>query len=109
MPDGTRIKFEDYWGVEYTGLQVSKDPGVGFIYTASIVMTLGLYASFFMSHKKIWIRLTPESSRQRNSVRISVGGSASKNRLSFEREIEKILSRVSQSIAGGHPDKKRHV
>ncbi len=109
LPDGTRIKFEDYWGVEYTGLQVSKDPGVGFIYTASIVMTLGLYASFFMSHKKIWIRLTPESSRQRNSVRISVGGSASKNRLSFEREIEKILSRVSQSIAGGHPDKKRHV
>lgn len=96
LPDGSQIKFVDYWGVEYTGLQVSKDPGVGLIYFACIIMTLGLYIAFFMSHKKIWISLINE----KNSVRISVGGSASKNRLSFEREIEKISSKVSQAIDG---------
>lgn len=100
LPDGSQIKFLDYWGVEYTGLQVSKDPGVGIIYFACIIMTLGLYAAFFMSHKKIWIRLTPDTSGEKGSVRITVGGSASKNRLSFERDIEKMLSKASRAIEG---------
>jgi cytochrome c biogenesis protein len=106
LPDGIKITFEDYWGVEYTGLQVAKDPGVVLIYIASVIMTIGLYAAFFMSHKKIWIRLTPETSGKANSVRVSVGGSASKNRLAFEREIERIVSRVSHALEGKHPSKK---
>jgi len=89
-----KIKFVDYWGIEYTGLQVSKDPGIDIIYFACIIMTLGLYAAFFMSHKKIWISLVPETSGKKGFVRVSVGGTASKNRLSFEREIDKIFNDV---------------
>ncbi len=105
LQSGHKIKFVDYWGVEYTGLQVSRDPGVGLIYFAFTIMTLGLYAALFMSHKKIWIRLTPDTSGKRNFVRISVGGSANKNRFSFEKKIEKILSRASQAIEGRHSKK----
>jgi len=94
LPTGDKIEFVDYWGVEYTGLQVSKDPGVGLIYFACIVMTIGLYVAFFKSHKKLWIKL----SNEKNKVRILLGGSASKNRLSFERDIEKILSKAMQGI-----------
>ncbi len=103
LPDGSQIKFIDYWGVEYTGLQVSKDPGVWLIYLASIIMAFGLYAAFFMSHKKIWIILRSETSGEKGSVKIIAGGSASKNRLAFEREIERILSKVSQTIEGLRP------
>jgi cytochrome c biogenesis protein len=102
LPDGSQIKFEDYWGVEYTGLQVSKDPGVGFIYFASIIMTIGLYIAFFMSHRKIWIRITSHSSGKKGSVKIIAGGVTSKNRLAFEKEMEKILSRITQKIDGGN-------
>jgi cytochrome c biogenesis protein len=94
LPGGHKIEFIDYWGVEYTGLQVSKDPGVGIIYFACIIMVIGLYIAFFMSHKKIWIRITNE----KNSIKVVLGGSASKNRFSFEKEIEKILSRASQAM-----------
>ncbi len=90
------IEFVDYRGIEYTGLLVVKDPGVGIIYLACIIMTLGLYVAFFMSHKKLWIRLANE----KGFVRISAGGSASKNRLSFEREIDRILSKASRAIEG---------
>jgi cytochrome c biogenesis protein len=101
LPDsGHKIRFVDYWGVEYTGLQVSKDPGVGLIYFACTVMTLGLYACFFMSHKKVWIHIVTESSGKKNNVRIAAGGTASKNRLAFERDIEHILSRASHSLEG---------
>jgi cytochrome c biogenesis protein len=83
--------FDDYWGVEYTGLQVSKDPGVWFIYIACIIMTIGLYVTFFISHKKIWIYLAHEAPGGKGPVRISIGGMTHRNRLAFEKEIEHIL------------------
>lgn len=101
MPTGNRIIFEDYWGVEYTGLQVAKDPGKWLIYFAFAVMTIGLYVAFFISHKKIWITVAPETSGGKSFVRITAGGSASKNKLSLDRELEKILSKASHTIEGG--------
>jgi cytochrome c biogenesis protein len=94
---GLKIEFLDYWGAEYTGLQVSKDPGVIIIYIASIVMVLGLYAAFFLSHKKLWIRIAPVG---KGSVKVTIGGSASKNRLALEKQAEHILSRASAAIDG---------
>lgn len=94
---GLNIEFLDYWGVEYTGLQVSKDPGVIIIYIASIVMVLGLYVAFFLSHKKLWIRIAPAG---KGSVKVNIGGSASKNRLALERQAEHILAGAAAAIEG---------
>lgn len=96
LPDGNRIQFMDYWGVEYTGLQVAKDPGVWLIYLASIIMTIALYICFFISHKKVWINITGN----KRSVQVTVGGSTSRNRIAFENEIDKILSHASKAIEG---------
>ncbi len=96
LPGGHSIKFADYWGVEYTGLQVSKDPGVWLIYLASILMGIALYICFFISHKKIWVNILDE----KKSVKISAGGSTNRNRLAFEKEIDRILSHASQAIEG---------
>lgn len=96
LSGGHSIEFVEYWGMEYTGLQVSKDPGVWIIYIACIIMSLGMYVAFFMSHKKIWVMLLKE----KNSVKVLIGGSATKNRLAFEKEIESILSKASKAIEG---------
>jgi cytochrome c biogenesis protein len=103
---GQKIEFLDYWGVEYTGLQVSKDPGVPIIYFACIIMALGLYIAFFMSHKKLWVLITTESSGKKNNVKVTVGASANKNRLGFEKEIEDILSKALLAIEERGPAKK---
>lgn len=94
LPGGHTIKFADYWGVEFTGLQVSKDPGVWLIYLASILMGISLYLCFFISNKKIWIEITGD----KKTVGMAFGGSTNRNRLNFEREIDKILAHVSQAI-----------
>jgi cytochrome c biogenesis protein len=94
LPGGHSVKFADYWGVEYTGLQVAKDPGVWLIYLASIIMAIGLYVCFFISNKKIWINITSD----KKSVRVSVGGSTNRNRMNLEKEIEKILAHTSKAI-----------
>jgi len=106
LPGGHKVEFVDYWGVEYTGLQVSKDPGVVIIYLASIIMCIGLYIAFFMSHRKIWVMLTTERMDKGNSVRITIAGSTSKNRLALERQAEHILSRVSESVKQRQPRRK---
>ncbi len=87
LPDGNRVEFLEYWGVQYTGLQVRKDPGVFLVYLGCLIMAAGLYITFFMSHRKVWIQLLPG----RNNTDIVIGALANKNRASFERKIEKLL------------------
>ena len=93
---GHKVIFKDYWGVEYTGLSVSRDPGVWLIYLASIIMTVGLYICFFMNHKKIWVNIAGAG----RSVNITVGASTNRNRLTLEQEIDKLVSHALKAIEG---------
>lgn len=97
LRDGNRVEFLDFWGVEYTGMQVRKDPGVGIVYLGCIIMAIGLYMTFFMSHKKIWVSLADE----KNGSRILIGAITNKNRAAFERKIEKLVSILGTAQKGG--------
>jgi cytochrome c biogenesis protein len=98
LRDGNRVEFLTYWGVEYTGLQVRKDPGVGLVYLGCIIMAIGLYITFFISHRRIWINVVEE----KNTTKISIGASANKNRASFEKKIEKLAGFLSAGAKGGN-------
>ncbi len=74
----------------YTGLQVTRDPGVGIVYAGFIMMIIGCYITFFMSHKKLCIELN----RQDNVTRVSVAGTANKNKLGMETYTKKISDRL---------------
>jgi cytochrome c biogenesis protein len=91
LPDGNRVEFIDFWGAQYTGMQVRKDPGVWIVYLGCMIIAVGLYSAFFMSHRKIWVSLVPES---KNSSRIMIAATANKNRPAFERKIEHIIANV---------------
>jgi cytochrome c biogenesis protein len=97
LPDGNIVEFHGIWGVQYTGLQVRKDPGVGVVYLGCIAMAAGLFIAFFMSHKKIWIKLIED----KNTTRVIIGASANKNRHAFERKIEKMTGLFSKDKEGG--------
>jgi hypothetical protein len=61
-------------------------------------MTLALYICFFLSHRKIWVNFTTSGSGKKSSVNITVGGSTNRNRLAFEKEIDRLVSGASQAI-----------
>ncbi|HMK42503.1 MAG TPA: cytochrome c biogenesis protein ResB [Dissulfurispiraceae bacterium] len=90
FPDGT-VEFQDLWGVQYTGLQVRKDPGVGLVYLGCFVMAAGLYMAFFMSHNRIWVLLRQE----RSGTRVTIVGQAGKSRLALEGRIARIAQTLS--------------
>jgi cytochrome c biogenesis protein len=91
LPDGNIVEFIDYWGVQYTGLQVRKDPGVWMVYLGCIIMTVGLYVAFFMSHRRIWVFVRKDG---KQSSSITVLATSNKNRGAFERKIESMISKI---------------
>lgn len=75
-------KYELKIGPHYaTGLQVAKDPGVWWVYSGCALMLLGLYAAFFMSHRKIWAWVQEKDGR----TEVVFIGQANKNSLGFEK------------------------
>ena len=86
------IEFKDLWGAQYTGLQVRKDPGVWIVYLGCIVMAVGLYAAFFMSHARIWVRLREE----KNATRLTVVSSINKNKIAFDRTLDRLVKHLEK-------------
>ena len=97
LPEGHIVEFTDLWGVQYTGLQVRKDPGVWIIYLGCMTIAIGLFMAFFMSHRKLWVRVVEE----KNNTRVVIGATSNKNRAAFERKINKIVSLLSKRQEGG--------
>jgi len=75
---------------EYTGLQVTKDPGVWVVWIGCILMILGIYGAFLMSHRRIWIRIT--------DTEIKVAGHANKNQTAFASRFEEFAEEVRRHI-----------
>jgi cytochrome c biogenesis protein len=82
------IQFVDVMGAQYTGLQVRKDPGVWIVYLGCLLMSIGLYIAFFMTHKKIWVKI--DSKKGESSIMLCA--TVNKGRESYERKIDNMLS-----------------
>ncbi|MDD5170910.1 MAG: cytochrome c biogenesis protein ResB [Syntrophales bacterium] len=75
----------------YTGLQVSRDPGVPLVALAAILMIAGLLVVFLMNHRQIRIRIDREKGEY---GRIAVAGKSHRNAVATEREIARLLEEI---------------
>jgi cytochrome c biogenesis protein len=92
MPEDFIISYRGYWGTRYTGMQVTKDPGVWVVYTGFIMLCIGPLIAFFGSHKKLWVRIQD----RKGQAIILVAGSANRNRIGFEREFNRIADEMAK-------------
>lgn len=76
----------------FTGLQVAKDPGVWVVYGGFILMIIGCYITFFMSHQQICIEI--EAAGQKS--RVTVAGTANKNKTGMETSVDKTAQKLAQ-------------
>jgi cytochrome c biogenesis protein len=80
----------------YTGLQVTKDPGVGAVYTGFVLMIIGCIVTFFMSHQRLCIEVT----RGGKQSRVTVSGNANKNRFGMRKKVGAITGHLLE-VDGG--------
>ncbi len=71
-----------------TGLQATKDPGVGLVYAGCILILMGLYVAFFTSHRRLWI-FVREGKKQ--ECQILFAGEANKNKVGFEKNFLELI------------------
>ncbi len=77
----------------YTGLQVNRDPGVWVVYAGFILMLLGCYVTFFMSHQQLCV----EAARRGAKTRVSVTGTANKNKPALARRVHQLCQALKES------------
>jgi cytochrome c biogenesis protein len=70
----------------YSGLQVNRDPGVWIVWVGCFLMMAGFYMTFFMSHRRIWVRMM----EKKGETEVEVAGSSHRNRADFEKEMDRV-------------------
>lgn len=88
----TFITIEDMSRTFYTGLQVRKDPGVPVVYASFILIIVGIYITFFMSHQQFCIH----ARGRENHTLVTVSAKANKNRIAARKKAESIRQALSQ-------------
>ena len=71
-----------------TGLQVTKDPGVWVVWLGCFLLVTGIFVSFFLSHRRIWVRI--------GGGRIVVAGSTSKNQAVFRTSFDDLIEKLKK-------------
>ncbi len=83
----------------YTGLQVTRDPGVPVVYLGFVFMILGCFVTFFMSHQRISVEVTAKGKK---TSRVIVSGNTNKNTIGMEKQVRR-LSRTLHGVAPAGP------
>jgi cytochrome c biogenesis protein len=81
----------------YTGLQVTRDPGVWVVYIGFAMMILGCYITFFTSHQQVCLAVVKSGNQQR----ISLSGVTNKNKLNLDRKLNLLSEQLKALIDQG--------
>jgi cytochrome c biogenesis protein len=75
----------------YTGLQVAKDPGVWVVWLGCLMMLLGIFVAFLMSHRRIWVRVENQT--------VTIAGNASKDQGGFQLFLERFVTKLKNQLS----------
>ena len=75
----------------YTGLQLSRDPGVPIVGVGALCMIVGLLFTFFSSHKRLWVRVDERAGK----TAITVAATSNRDPVGLERETKHLLKHLS--------------
>ena len=87
-----------------TLLLVKKDPGIPIVYVGCLLMMGGLLISFFLSHRRLWVRIAPGAER---GTQILLSGTSNKHRPAFEQRFDHLAETVRREFAETRGGKKR--
>ncbi|MBN2514429.1 MAG: cytochrome c biogenesis protein ResB [Deltaproteobacteria bacterium] len=79
----------------YTGIQVSKDPGVPFVWTGFSLILSGFILSLFFAHTRVWLRIAAVQ----GGYEISLAADVSKNKKVFREKLEGLIGTLQQGGA----------
>ncbi|MEW5734336.1 MAG: cytochrome c biogenesis protein ResB [Thermodesulfobacteriota bacterium] len=85
------LSVKEYESPYYTGLSVSRDPGVPLVYLGFLVLIAGLFITFFLSHQRVLVEL----SENKSGTRVAVSGIANRNEPGVDERVKRIAALLS--------------
>lgn len=80
----------------FTGLQVTRDPGVPLVYAGFLFIIAGLVVAFFLSHRQLYGRLAP---LPEGGMKLVITGTSNKNPYGLQARL-RIVARRAESGSG---------
>ncbi|MFC1798970.1 cytochrome c biogenesis protein ResB [Thermodesulfobacteriota bacterium] len=96
------ISIVDVTSRYYTGLQVTKDPGVWIVYLGFILMIAGCFVTFFMSHQRFCVEIVPKG----ETSDVTVAGFANKNVLGMQQKVKRMADKL-KTVSSSHKEDPR--
>lgn len=91
-----------YDQLQYTGLQVAKDPGVNIVWAGCFLIVFGSLTAFFFSHKRIWVCLEDNGKK----TKIMIAGNAHRNQPGFSLAFDELAQKIETTINNEPPKKE---
>jgi cytochrome c biogenesis protein len=91
---GSKYAFElvGYQPKKFTGLQITKDPGVIIVWIGSTMIVVGITLSSFIYHRRLWAKVIPNES----GATVHLGGTTHKSQIDFQKEFRKLTERITK-------------
>jgi len=94
------LSLDDMVSMTYTGLQVTRDPGVQYVFIGFAMIIIGLFLTFFTSHRKFWVKVAQDKA----GAAISIAGTSNKNPVGLEKELDRLLSNLKKAAEERTPN-----
>lgn len=81
-----KIRFDELWGAQFTGIQLRKDPGVPLIYIGSILLCVGLFISLFLRPINYFVTI--------HKNRVIFYSPSSKGKVMIEKQLDDLINKL---------------
>jgi cytochrome c biogenesis protein len=90
------VAISDYEKRYYTGLQITNDPGVWVVYVGFILMILGCFVTFFLSHQRLCVEVRWKG----KAHQVMMAGTANRNKIGMQYKVKKLAHWLSAKVEG---------
>jgi cytochrome c biogenesis protein len=87
------LQLKEFEEVKATVLQVTRSPGKNVVYLGCLLLTLGVFAMFYIRDRRLWIWLRSDDEGKSHAL---MAMSTQRKTLDFEREFEALKGRLMQ-------------
>lgn len=88
------LQLKEFEEVKASVLQVTRSPGKNVVYLGCLLLTLGVFAMFYIRERRLWIWLKPDADGRTHAL---MAVSTQRKTLDFEKEFETLKAQLVQS------------
>ncbi len=78
----------------YTGLQVTRDPGVPLVWLGCLLLVLGSLSAFSLAHQRLWLTIRPTA----GGCEVQVAGSSHRNQPAFAGTFDRLCQELATEL-----------